>query len=160
MELRFIVDSNAGKLATWLRMIGYDTVFFSQGSDRDLLDRALAERRILLTRDTRIFQRKIVASGEVTAVLLQDDDPEKQLKQVVDTLNLDVFHKPLSVCLKCNEPLVPAAPQEVKDLVPPYVFKKQTRFFRCPVCRRVYWEGSHQKAMESRLKRLLEAGNK
>ncbi|MBI4331859.1 MAG: Mut7-C RNAse domain-containing protein [Chloroflexi bacterium] len=155
MEPRFIVDSNAGKLARWLRLIGYDTLYYREGPDRDMLATAIAEDRIVLTRDTRIFEQKVITGGRIKAILLEDDSTEKQLKQVTSALNLDLFHHPLSRCLECNAPLAPAAPEEVRDIVPPFVFKKQTRFFRCPACHRVYWEGSHKKAIETRLKKLV-----
>ncbi len=156
---RFMVDSNAGKLAKWLRMMGYDTVFFREGGDREMLERARAEDRIVLTRDTHILQRRVVAGGEVKALLLRDDDPERQLKQVVKTFGLEYFHRPFSLCVECNQPLLPAAPEEVRESVPPYVFRKHQKFFRCPVCRRIYWEGSHKGAVEARLKKLMEEEN-
>ncbi len=153
-EPRFIVDSNAGKLARWLRVMGYDAVYFPNGSDSEMLDRAVAEGRVLLTRDTHIIKRGIASSGRVKVVLLRDDDPAKQLRHVITTLGLDCLHRAFSLCLECNTPLTERKPEEVKDLVPPHVYKTQTRYLQCPSCHRVYWGGSHKRAMEKELKSL------
>ncbi len=155
-ELRFIADANVGKLARLLRMMGYDTAYFGDGSDSKMLEKARDEKRTVLTRDTNIPNRRLVTGGSVRAVLLQHDDPEKQLRQVISTLKLDYSHRPLSLCLQCNEPLIPVEPEAVKDIVPPYVFKKQKQFFRCPRCQRVYWGGSHKEAIEAKLRELKE----
>lgn len=154
MEPCFIVDSNAGKLARWLRLMGYDAVYFPNGPDDELLNRAIAEGRIVLTRDTHIVKRGIVSSGGVKAVLLKDDDPRKQLRQVINTLGLDCLHRPFSLCLECNILLTERKPEEVRELVPPHVYKMHNRFLQCPSCCRVYWEGSHKCAMEKELKSL------
>lgn len=148
------MDNNAGKLARWLRAAGYDSLYFRDGSDNEMLKRAQAENRILLTRDTRIIKRKVAAAGIVKVILLKDDAPEKQLRQVVNALNLGYLHKPFSLCLECNLPLVERKLEEVRDMVPPYVFKTQRRYFQCPSCRRIYWGGSHKHAMEQTLRRL------
>lgn len=153
-----MVDSNAGKLSRWLRLIGYDTEYFSAGPDKEMIDRARSEDRIVLTRDTRILRRRAIVNGQVKALLLKDDDPENQLKQVVNAFNLDYSHKPLSLCLECNRTLVAVTPQEAHDLVPPHVFQAHKEFFRCPVCRRIYWAGSHKRSMEAKLKKLMHGG--
>lgn len=157
---RFMVDYNAGKLARWLRMTGYDTAYFREGSDAQMLEKARVEDRIVLTRDTSIIKRKLVTGGSVKALLLKDDDPKKQFRQVAEDLKLDYFYKPLSLCLGCNEPLAPASPEEVRGKVPPYVFNRHTQFFCCPRCSSVYWAGSHKKAIEDKLKMLAEEENK
>ena len=84
---KFIVDHNVGKLAKWLRIMGYDTRFFNGTNDADLVAAALAEGRMILTRDTQIMKRGIVTSGRLKAILIQSDEPEQQMHQVIDTLN-------------------------------------------------------------------------
>ena len=79
-NLKFIVDSNVGKLAKWLRMMGYDTFFFNGTDDSHLIAIALAEERIILTKDTQIMKRRVVTSGRLKAILIQDDKPEFQMR--------------------------------------------------------------------------------
>ncbi len=153
---RFIADSNVGRLARWLRMMGYDTVFFDEGEDSLMVARALAENRILLTRDTEIMKRRLVTSGRLKAVLIATPKIEPQLRQVIDALHLDYQFKPFTLCLECNRPLVGRSQEEVKDRVPQHVLKTQSQYMECPTCRRVYWRGTHWQAMTRRLKKLMD----
>jgi predicted nuclease of predicted toxin-antitoxin system len=95
MEIKFIVDSNAGKLARWLRMMGYDALFFNNIDDAELIDIALKEGRVVLTKDTQLMRRRVVTNGQLKIVLIQNDDPKEQLRQVVDELKLDCRLKQL-----------------------------------------------------------------
>jgi hypothetical protein len=154
MTARFIADANVGKLARWLRLMGYDTEFFAAGDDAALVARALQEGRTILSRDTRIMQRRLVKSGRLRAVLLKDDRPENQVRQVVETLGLDSGFRPFTLCLECNQPLAERSKAELAGLVPPYVYQTQEQFMQCPQCRRIYWRGTHWRAMVERLKHL------
>lgn len=153
-EPRFLVDLNVGRLAKWLRVLGYDARFAPNLDDGGLVEEARREGRVLLTRDRRLLHRRAVASGEVKALLLESEDPWDQLRQVVQALAL---HHPrlFSRCLVCNTPLAPAEPREVQDLVPPYVLRRHRRFLRCPSCGRAYWPGTHWRNMQAELARLL-----
>jgi uncharacterized protein with PIN domain len=152
---KFIVDRNVGKLARFLRLMGYDTRFFDGGDDSELVAIAKAEGRVILSRDTQIMKRRLITSGRIRAVLIQSDQPGEQIRQVIDTLNLDSRFRPFSLCLECNQPLVERAKEEVKELVPPYVFKTQEQFMQCPSCRRVYWRGTHWRAMTKKLESFV-----
>jgi len=145
METRFIADVNVGKLAKWLRIMGYDTLFFKNIDDSELVEMALAESRVLLTRDTNIMKRRVVANGEVQAILIADDRAINQLSQVIDTLNLETDSR-FSRCIECNQLLEERDKHNVKDLVPPYVFKTQHQYMQCPSCDKVYWRGCCQSA--------------
>ena len=151
-SLRFIVDQNVGKLARWLRMMGYDTRLFRGQDDGQMITIARKETRVILTRDTQIMKRRVVSGGQIKAVLLSDDAPERQMHQVITTLGLNPRFRPFTICLECNQPLEERSPQQVKDLVPPYVFRTQHQYLACPACRRVYWQGTHWQAMTERLK--------
>jgi uncharacterized protein with PIN domain len=151
---KFIVDRNVGKLTGWLRLMGYDTRFFDGDDDSELVAMARAEGRVILSRDTRIMERRLITSGQIKAVLIDSDQPERQIHQVIDTLGLDSRLRPFSLCLECNQPLVERGKDEVKDLVPPYVFKTQDYFMQCPNCQRLYWRGTHWQAMTQKLESL------
>ena len=135
-------------------MMGYDSVFFTGGDDSLMVRRALAEQRVLLTRDTGIMSRRVVAGGRVRAILLASEEPESQMRQLAAVIDLNSEARPFTICLEDNEPLVPARPEEVKDRVPPYVFKTQAQYMECPSCRRVYWRGTHWLAMLRRQEKI------
>ena len=152
-NLKFIVDTNVGKLAKWLRIMGYDTLFFNGSNDSRMVAIALAEERVILTKDTQIMKRRVVTSGRLKAILIQSDEPELQVHQVIDSLHLDCRFKPFTICLECNQPLLEKSKQQVKDLVLPYVFQTQNQYMECPSCHRIYWRGTHWQAMTKKLRK-------
>lgn len=156
MRARFIVDTNVGKLARWLRMLGYDTLFINNIDDEELIAIGLKEKRALLTKDTQIMQRRVVTSDRLKAILIQSDDVKAQLLQVVRAMKLDQERK-FTLCLECNEPLVPKRKDEVQELVPPYVFKTQSNYYQCPSCQRVYWRATHWQRMNRELVAIMGA---
>ena len=155
-EIRFIVDHNVGKLAKWLRMMGYDSLFFDGDDDSQMVRQALREARMILTRDAGIMKRRVVNNGRIKAILIESEEPERQMRQVISRLGLKTNFRPFTLCLECNHPLVERSKEEVKDRVPPYVFKTQTQYMECPACRRVYWQGTHWEAMTRRLEKLAK----
>jgi hypothetical protein len=156
MEVKFIVDTNVGKLAKWLRIMGYDTLFIKGIDDNELVRIAVKEERVVLTKDTQIMRRRIVSEGKVQVVLLKDDDVKAQLHQVVQTLQLDPWPKAFSLCLECNQVLVPREKADIRELVPPYVFQTQSQYMQCPSCHRIYWRGTHWQRMKRELEKLPE----
>jgi uncharacterized protein with PIN domain len=144
-----------GKLNKWLRMMGFDSLFFNGDDDGDMVRQSLLEKRVILTRDREIMLRRVVKNGRLTAILIASEVPEKQMVQVIDTLNLAGDLHPFTRCLECNELLVEQTKEKIKDRVPPYVFRTQEQYMECPLCRRIYWRGTHWEAMIRRLRRLL-----
>ena len=136
--------------------MGYDTLFFNGSDDSHMIAIALAEGRVILTRDTQIMRRRVVTSGQLKAILIQGDEPEQQMRQVIDSLNLDCQFRPFTICLECNQPLVPRTREQVKDLVPPYVFQTQVQYVECPTCHRIYWRGTHWQAMTRKLEKFVK----
>ena len=157
MGMKFIVDHNVGKLVKMLRIMGYDTLLFNGSDDSKMVSIALADDRVILTRDTQIMKRRVVTSGWLKAVLITSDKPEQQIHQVITTLNLDCQFNPFSRCLKCNQPLLERSREQVKDLVPPYVFETQNKYMECPTCHRIYWRGTHWQAMGKKLEGLVKS---
>lgn len=149
---KFIADINVGKLARWLRILGYDTLIFRGKDDADMLTAALAEDRIVLTRDSGIIERKLVACGQVKAVLIKSVNIREQVGQVLDSLKQLPSPVPLTLCVEDNEPLVEKTREEVRECIPPYVYQTQNEYTQCPVCGRIYWKGTHWQAMTERLK--------
>ena len=158
-ELKFIVDQNVGKLARWLRTMGYDTLFFNGSNDSLMMRQALTENRIILTRDTEIMRRRVVTTGRVQVILISGDEPEQQMHQVIEALKLNCYFHPFTICLECNQPLQERTKDEVKERVPPYVFKTQNQYVECPLCHRIYWQGTHWAAMTRRLNQFCPQRN-
>ncbi|MFC2048151.1 Mut7-C RNAse domain-containing protein [Chloroflexota bacterium] len=155
-NLKFIVDHNVGKLAKWLRMMGYDTLFFDGSDDSQMVRVALDDGRVILTRDTQIMKRWVVTTGRLKAILIESEEPEQQIRQVIETLNLDSQFKPFTVCLECNQSLVERSKEQVQYRVPLYVFRTQNQYMECPACHRIYWRGTHWQAMLKRLKKFIK----
>jgi len=156
MGITFIVDNNVGKLARWLRVIGYDTLLFKEKDDSKMIELALNEGRVILTRDTQITKRRLVTDGKLKAILIKHDKPKAQLRETVKALNLNYYFRPFSLCLECNQMLIPRSREEVQNLVPPRVFETQEQYMECPSCRRIYWQGTHWRAMVKELRELTQ----
>jgi len=153
----FIVDQNVGKLARWLRMMGYDAVLFGGGEDDKMIAAALAEGRTILTRDTGIPKRRLATTGRLKVFLLESEEPEEQLRRLARGLGLDTMMAPFSRCLEDNHPLVERTREEAAGRVPPYVLGTQRQFRECPACHRIYWRGTHWQAMTRKLKKLMKS---
>ncbi len=136
--------------------MGYDTLFFDGSDDSRMIATALAEGRVILTKDTQIMRRRVVTEGQLKAILIKSDEPEQQMHQVIDTLNLDCQFRPFTICLECNQPLLERSKEEVKELVPPHVFQTQNQYMECPICQRIYWRGTHWQRMTGKLKKFEE----
>jgi len=153
-EPRFAADCMLGTLAKWLRILGYDTLYLNQVEDAELIGRARAENRIILTRDRRLTERRRAAPF----LLVTSEKPMQQLREVAGVLGLEYREERLLTrCLRCNVPTGEATREEVREEVPPYVLATQSRFRRCPSCRRVYWGATHRESMLARLRAMLGA---
>lgn len=157
-ELRFIADVNVGKLAKWLRILGYDTVFINPIDDAQLVDIGLRDDRIVLTRDTHIGERRVVTSGRVRVVLVHGDRVADQLRFLTAHLGLRDSVEVLSRCIECNVPLEPVERSTVEGRVPPYVWRTQDRYVICPRCGKIYWAGTHWERMHRTATQLLSDG--
>lgn len=126
-----------GRLARWLRLVGYDAVYADTLSDHQIAARARAEGRVILTRDRELARRR-----GIRCLFIEGQELQAQLAQVFDQ-----FGRPAkgqrARCPMCNAALDPAPAQEVKVRVPPYVQRTQLDFWRCPQCARIYWPGTH-----------------
>jgi uncharacterized protein len=150
-----MVDENVAKLAKLLRLMGFDSVYFNGENDTQLVNTALKENRIILTRDTHIQERRPVTGGKVKVILISADNIEEQIQQVTRELYLQDWIRPFTLCLECNQPLAARSKEAVQDRVPPYVWQTQQEYGECPKCWRLYWKGTHWEAMTRRLEKLV-----
>jgi uncharacterized protein with PIN domain len=147
-EEQFVADRMLGKLARWLRVLGYDTLYLG-GAEDEMIRRGLQEGRVFLTRNRRAHPW--LKRGRV--MVIKADDPREQLREVVRRLHLPLAAEALlHRCLGCNRPLVTVDKEEVRGEVPDYVWQTHVEFRRCQGCRRVFWAGSHAEKMRHRLK--------
>jgi uncharacterized protein len=151
--MKFLADSSLGRLSKWLRILGYDTVYWRGVADRVFLRKAEREGRAVLTRCKDVLARQ--HPGLVLCV--ENDRFEDQLVEVLGKLGLRPQpDKLFTRCLRCNESLKAVSPEEVRSLVPDYVFRSQKEFRVCPGCGGVFWPGTHRERALSTLKRLPE----
>ncbi|MBI5304413.1 MAG: Mut7-C RNAse domain-containing protein [Chloroflexi bacterium] len=149
--MKFLADNMLGRLATWLRLLGYDTTYLPHMDDPELAQIARAEHRVLLTRDVELTRRR-----GLRFVLIESDHVADQVHQVFRELHLSA-HEAFSRCAECNVPIEDAPIELVRDDVPAYVLRTHTRFRRCPQCRRVYWRGTHWARMLAQIEEITAA---
>jgi uncharacterized protein with PIN domain len=144
--MKFICDDNLGKLAKWLKTLGYDTLFFDPIQDGELVSKALRENRVVLSRDANLSRFKLKLGERL--LLIQSEKPLEQVKQVIEHFKLktdkDLF---FSRCLICNQILEKVDKEKIKDRLYPYVYQTQDNFMHCPVCDRIFWPATHVQKM-------------
>ena len=146
----FVVDGMLGKLAKWLRILGFD-VLFLPAPDSEILAAARREGRALLTRDHELIRR---ARG-LAALLIESEDWEDQVRQVLSRFDLSSEAAPFSRCLECNALLKPVAKADAAPLAPFHVASTSPEFSLCPVCGRMFWPGTHHADMRAKVEVLL-----
>ncbi len=143
-EPRFVCDVHLGRLAAYLRLLGFDTWFRRDADDETLAGCASAERRIVLTRDRELLKRRAVTHG----YWLRSVQPREQLVEVVRRFDLLGSIRPFVRCPRCNASLVPVPREEVCDRVPRRSWERADAFWRCAGCGQVYWRGTHCERVE------------
>ena len=150
--MKFVVDCMLGKLAKWLKILGFDALFFSKIEDDALLDIAADENRVLLTRDTGLIEK----SKRVKLLFIESENWRTQVEQVLDEFDLWRDVKPNSRCIECNVRIKDLPREKAKNLVTPFVFENADTFALCPDCGRVFWRGTHLKDMETKIDDFLK----
>lgn len=146
-----------GKLARWLRLLGFDVAYYSRIDDDELISLARKERRIILTRDHELLKKaRRTKSLQKKTLLIENEHWEQQVEQVLDHFQLRQKVDPNSRCLECNHKLKFLPKSRAKNLVPPFVYEKADSFALCPSCGRVFWKGTHFRDMEKKLARFLK----
>jgi len=149
--MRFVADCMLGKLAKWLKILGFDTAYFSKIDDDELLLFARNESRVLLTRDNELIEK----SKSVPAIFIKSEKWSEQIQQVIKEFSLKEKTKPNSRCIQCNIVLKFLPKERAKNLVTPFIYKNADLFSLCPECGRVFWKGTHQNDMEEKITKIL-----
>jgi uncharacterized protein with PIN domain len=154
-EPRFLLDNHLGRLAAYLRMLGFDCLYQNDFRDDELAEILQTEERVLLTRDRRLLMRKVVTHGYCPRSL----DSLEQLTEVVERFDLAGRIIPFQRCLRCNHPLEPVAKEEVCDRLEPLTRLYFDEFRICPACKQIYWKGSHFEKMQGIIAKLRQASS-
>lgn len=144
VDLRFVLDNHLGRLAVYLRMLGFDTLYRNDYADPELANAADSEDRILISRDRRLLMHNAVRRGFCPRSLI----PEEQLNETARRYGITQDRRRVSRCLLCNETLVPVKKEEVVDRIEPLTKLYYHEFSLCPLCSRIYWKGTHWERME------------
>lgn len=139
----FVIDTHLGRLAAYLRMLGFDTLYWNAAADESLAEISQSERRILLTRDRGLLKRSAVIYG----YCVRKTHPREQLFEVVRHYGLAGCIQPFKRCMRCNSILEAVEKEQIKRLLPDAVRENYETFRLCPGCGRVYWQGSHYERM-------------
>jgi len=149
--MKFVCDSMLGRLARWLRILGFDCTYEGEGGESALLRLSVSEERTILTRN-----RKLARAHPERSMWIESERVEGQLSEMDRSLHLRRRAVPFSRCSVCNAPLIPATRERVKGKVPYYVYRTCEAFSYCPVCHHHYWEGTHHEAIKRKMTELLK----
>lgn len=150
-ETRFICDVHLGKLVRYLRMLGFDTLYRNDYADEEIVRLAAGERRIVLTRDRRLLHHRAITHG----YWVRSQDPDAQMREVLQRFDLDATAGLFSRCPACNG-LVEAVPKsEILERLAPLTRRYYNTFHRCRSCGRIYWRGSHYDQLEQRIQEWI-----
>jgi len=151
-EPRFVLDNHLGQLATYLRMLGFDTLYRNDYQDDELAQVTDQEGRILLTRDRRLLMRKVVVYG----YCIRSMDPRRQVVEILRRFGLFGKITPFRRCLRCNHTLQPVSKETVLDRLEPLTKRYYDEFHLCPACNQVYWKGSHYARMNGLIETVTQ----
>ena len=150
--ISFVVDVHLNKLASLLRLCGFDALVLQH--DEDIADASVREGRVVLTRDVALLKRGAIQRGR----WVRHTDPEAQLVEVLDWFALVDQMNPFSRCLRCNTPITSVAAATVGEHVPARIRADFREFWRCPGCARTFWRGSHYERLSSLIERVRRHG--
>lgn len=148
--MKFLADGMLGKLARWLRMLGHDVLYYSQLSDIELIELAKAENRALLTRDLELYRRAI--SRGLDAFYVEGKTESNRLAEITKRYGLSlIIEMDKSHCTICNTTIKSAQKEELKGQLEPNTCRYYERFWQCPNCGQIYWQGAHWKQITATL---------
>jgi uncharacterized protein with PIN domain len=150
-ELRFVADTHLGRLAAYLRMLGFDTLYQNDYSDEKLAGLSAEQDRILLTRDRGLLMRTVVTRG----CYLRSTEPARQLAELLQRFDVARAIAPFRRCMRCNALLRAIPKEEISSRLLPRTREQFHEFYGCPQCSRIYWKGSHYRRMRQFIDRVM-----
>lgn len=151
--LHFVLDVHLGKLASSLRLLGFDTLYRNDYDDEELAKISACQQRILLTRDKGLLMRSLVIYG----YYVRSTNPEQQVIEVLRRFNLFGKVLPFQRCTRCNGLLESVSKESILNQLPEKTRLEINEFHRCGGCSQVYWRGSHYERMQQFIDGVLDA---
>jgi uncharacterized protein with PIN domain len=142
-DMRFVLDVHLGRLAKYLRLLGFDTLYSNVWSDHELVVISTGQHRILLTRDVGLLKHGSVTHG----YYVRATNPRQQLIEIVRRFHLAEHLLPFTRCMECNGLLEPAEKADIADRLPPATRDRFDKYRTCTTCERIYWRGSHYRRL-------------
>jgi uncharacterized protein with PIN domain len=142
-EVRFVLDGHLGRLAAYLRILGFDSQYQNDYSDEELTRITISQKRILLTHDRGLLKRKLILHG----YYVHSSDPRRQMVEVIHRFDLSDRIIAFNRCVHCNQELVRVKKEEISEMLMPDTRRYFSKFKQCPGCKKVYWKGSHYQQM-------------
>lgn len=152
-EIRFALDVHLGKLAAYLRLLGFDALYGRHYTDEELARISHVEKRVVLTRDCGLLKRKLIDHG----YCIRSAHPHEQVEEVLRRFDLKDTVQPFTRCLNCNGSLFPVEKQVVLEALQPETQRYYDEFFRCATCKQIYWKGSHYFRMQKMIDSFLNS---
>lgn len=149
--VRFVVDTHLGRLASYLRLLGFNALYRNDYTDAELAESSYQDARVLLTRDRGLLKRSIVDFG----FCVRETNPAHQIVSLIQRYHLRSEVDPWQRCLRCNTPLTPVAKSEIIDQLEPKTKRYYHDFRRCAGCGQIYWPGSHYERMQGFIDSVL-----
>lgn len=147
----FVLDAHLGKLAKYLRMLGFDTLYRPDIDDDEIISVSKKEKRIILTRDKLLLKSKEVSHGYFVRAI----DKHEQLNEVIKKFDLYSKFNSFTRCMTCNAELIPKKKEEIAGKINPETAQFFNEFYYCPHCDKVFWKGSHFERMEKQILSLI-----
>jgi len=151
-QTRFVLDTHLGRLAAYLRMLGFDTLYRNDYGDPDLADISVSEHRILLTCDRQLLMRKQITHG----YYVRERQPRKQLVEILSRFDLFGTLRPFTRCMHCNGKIKAVNKGEIASRLMPRTKAWYNEFWQCPKCSKIYWKGSHYQRMQQLISSITE----
>jgi uncharacterized protein len=147
--MRFICDAMLGKLAKYLRILGFDTIYAASGTELDKYEDTYNPLLVL----TKRKMKNITFSN---CIYIESNDVIGQLNQIKDIIKTNIEKESLMKrCIKCNTLLIDVKKNDIESLVPEFIFHRYDIFKFCPFCRKVYWGGTHVEHMKKWVKEII-----
>ncbi|WP_455374894.1 Mut7-C RNAse domain-containing protein [Kaarinaea lacus] len=150
---RFVLDTHLGRLAAYLRMLGFDTLYRNDYDDKTLANISVNEHRILLTCDVRLLMRKIITHG----YYVRERNPKKQLLEVLSRFDLFTAQRPFTRCMHCNGEIKQVQKELIEHRLMPRTRENYEDFWQCGNCGKIYWQGSHFQRMQQLIEKLEDS---
>lgn len=153
-SVKFILDVHLGKLARYLRLLGFDTEYHNNYSDAEIVRQAKRQRRVILTRDVGLLKNRKVTRG----YWLRATQPRQQIIEIIKRFDLANNIAPFTRCLECNGKITTISYKIAVEKLPLKARKYYRKFFQCRQCKKIYWQGSHFKKLQKFVHALIKNG--